>query len=257
MSSQKPVTEGPREQQGTTQSSRVLWILLGALVVVALAGWALAWQRSRPLTQAATPPPLEGPAVTSMPQAAPPLAPPVTEMPQKEGATPEEKPKAPPEVLRYLEHLKRVEAYRQSMRDDVGPALDMLKDAYGLQLGLDDEDDPLSQKKLQSGYSRYTQQWQNLIRYFQALQPPQQCAKLGTTYGQALNSYVYIWNQIQLAMANQDISRLLRLRRSGQAGVDAQLKASNAELESVCKQFDIRKEFDITADDDVGSLLGL
>jgi len=150
-----------------------------------------------------------------------------------------------------------VEAYRQNMRDDVGPALDMLKDAYGLQLGLGDEDDPLSQKKLQSGYSRYSQQWQNLIRYFQALQPPAQCAKLGATYGQALNSYVYIWNQIQLAMANQDISRLLRLRRSAQAGVDAQLKASDAELEAVCKQFDIRKEFDITADDDVGSLLGL
>ena len=158
--------------------------------------------------------------------------------------------------MRYLEHLKRVEAYRQGMRNDVNPALEMLKSAYASQFGFGFEDDEGSQKKLHDGYSKYVRDWQNLTRYFRALPPPQQCSKLAAAYGQALTSYVAVMNNIQVAMKTGDLSALLQMRGGAQGNVDRMLKLSDSELEAVCKTYDITKQFDIVTDSDVGSILG-
>ena len=234
-----------------------VWIIISAALAVAVVALVLANRFGSRVTEFDRPEPPKGPNIVATTTEPPPIAPPVvtTEPPPPEPGKPP-KPQPPAEVVRYLEHLKRVEAYRQGMRNDVNPALEMLKSAYASQFGFGFEDDEGSQKKLHDGYSKYVRDWQNLTRYFRALPPPQQCSKLAAAYGQALTSYVAVMNNIQVAMKTGDLSALLQMRGGAQGNVDRMLKLSDSELEAVCKTYDITKQFDIVTDSDVGSILG-
>ncbi|MCC6485602.1 MAG: hypothetical protein IT209_12215 [Armatimonadetes bacterium] len=239
------------------RSQRPLIIAIIALFILAAIGLILAHLFSGKKVIEATPPPaLKGAPVVTTNREPPPLAPAIVQTPKPKPDEPQPAAQPPADVVRYLEHLKRVEAYRQGMRDDVNPALQMLKSAYSVQLGLGDEDDQSAQRDLQQGYSKYIRNWQNLIRYFQALPPPQPCAELANTYGQALASYVQVMSTIQVAMSNGDISALLSLRGSSQMNVDRQLRASDRQLQQICDRYGIEKQFDIQTDSDVGTLLG-
>ncbi len=255
-----PDNSGPQERrsaQAGHKSQKVVWSVILGLLLLAIIGWAISNHRGRPLTEATpVPPPTSGSLVIA-PSAPPPIAPPMTQAPNVEIKPGQPEPQVPPEIARYLEHLKRVEAYRQAMRNDIGPAIDLLKTAYGAQLGLGEDDDLLSQRKLQGGYSKYLRDWQNLIRYFQALPPPNDCKDLAATYGGAVASYVSVMSNIQVAISRGDLSALLKMRGNAQLNVDQQLKRSDKMLAAVCKRFNTEKEFDITTDADIGSMLGL
>ncbi len=257
MSGQQQHTEERPAVAPGRKNRRALWAAVIGLLLVAVAGWLLAHNMGKPLTQAQQGNLPQAPPLVASPRTPPPLAPPVTagrDLPSQPGP---QKVQVPPDVLRYLEHLKRVEAYRQAMRNDVNPAIQMLKDAYAVEFGLGNVDDEADQKRLGSGYSKYIQDWQKLIRYFQALPAPQDCAQLGATYGAALDSYVLVMSNIQIAMSRGDLSALMNMRSGAQRNVDRQLKESDRLLEEVTRKYDLRKEFDITTDSDVGSLLGL
>jgi hypothetical protein len=175
---------------------------------------------------------------------------------QTETLKPPEKNPPPKHVIDWLEHLRKIEMKRRAMRNDFTPALDMLKNALSMKAEIEEEQQVEKQQNISQGYEKYAQNWYQLVNDYQSVQPPPECKKLADTYYVALQNYVQFMLKIQEAMHKQDISALMNMRGSAQGNVDQQLVQSDVELAIVCRQYDIRKYFDIEADSDMKSMLG-
>jgi hypothetical protein len=229
-------------------------------VIIAIAG-LLAMLRPKgttPVVQSPPPAPstrsvVQGPVPTIAPkqpltQTVIPPAPPTTK------ALPEEK--APPEVLQYIEFVKRVEDKRKDMRVDFNPALEMMKSAYGSQLGLDTDEPEKQQPKVSKGYQQYVQQWNQLVQIFNSIQAPEPCRPLAGAYGQALGNYVAVMTKIQVALVQSDLNTLMALRGKAQPDIDAQLTQANGQLDQLAQRYHLQKSFSITPDKEVDTILG-
>lgn len=161
----------------------------------------------------------------------------------------------PADVVAYLAHVKKVEQYRQSMRLDLSPAMDMLTDAYSLRTETDEEATARTRQSIDEGYSRYTSKWQEILAYFNSVTAPESCQLLAGTYGDALSKYSSIMLKIQLSLSNRDISTLMALKGSAQKDVDSSLRDADAQVSAVCKTFGIKKTFAVEPDQGEDSLL--
>lgn len=170
-------------------------------------------------------------------------------------APPPAKTGPPADVVAYLEHVKRVEQYRQSMRLDLSPAMDMLTKAYSLKTETDEENMNQTTKSIDKEYSDYTMKWQQIVAYFNSVPAPEGCRSLAGTYGDAISKYSSIMIKIQLSLDKKDISTLMALQGSAQNDVDNSLRKSDMELSSVCKTYGITKSFTVEPDKGMDSLL--
>jgi hypothetical protein len=186
---------------------------------------------TQPMTQVDVPPP------PSMPKAPPPEV-------------------APPEVVQYIEFVKSIEAKRKDMRVDFNPAMDMLKNAYGAQLGFDENTDTPTPPKVSKGYQNYTQQWNQLVQTFNTVQAPEPCRQLAGAYSQALGNYVGTMTKIQVALVQNDMNTLMALHSKAQVDIDDQLKQADSQLAQLTTRYRLAKTFSITPDKDVGTILG-
>ena len=161
----------------------------------------------------------------------------------------------PPEIVAYINHVKAIEAKRVNMRLDLSPAFQMLGKAYGLRGDTEDESREEKSQGISSGLDEYAQKWQELVESFNSVQPPSGCQQLAGAYGTALGKYSKIMIEIETALSKQDISALMAMQGTAQADVDASLVESDQAVDTVCKTYGIRKDFRITPDKGVDSLL--
>ena len=192
--------------------------------------------------QAPTPTPTQPLTQSNVPPA------PKTEAPTKE--------KAPPEVVKYIEFVKKVEDHRKQMRIDFNPAIDMLKSAYGAQLGFDEEQESPQPPKVTKGYDQYSQQWNQLVQAFDSVPAPEPCRPLAGTYRQALANYVVAMAKIQAAVVQNDLNTLLQMRGKAQPDIDNQLRQADSQLGELTKRYKLEKSFSITPDREVDTILG-
>lgn len=161
----------------------------------------------------------------------------------------------PPEVVAYLEHIKKVEMYRRSMRLDLAPAFDMLKKAYSIRDEPGDDERQQTNQEITTGYSDYVSKWQQIVAYFNSVKAPSGCEQLSGAYGEALGNYSSVMIKIQYALVKNDLSTLMSLKGTVQANIDSSLRKADNELAAVCKNFGINKSFVIETDEGVDSLL--
>ncbi|MDO8683425.1 MAG: zinc-ribbon domain-containing protein [Armatimonadota bacterium] len=230
-------------------------VVIGVLILAALAFTLL-----RPHGPAVSQSPITAPPSSSVVQSeVRPLTPRQsviqTEIPPAPKIIPPVEEKAPIEVIQYLEFVKGIEQQRQEMRVDFGPALDMMKSAYGEQLGLDDESEE-PQQKVAKGYSDYTQQWNQLVQKFDTVQAPEPCRQFAGAYRQALGTYVSMMTKIQVALIQNDINTLQSMRSKAQPDIDKMLRESDSQLTQVTNRYKLEKPFTITPDREVDTIFG-
>jgi hypothetical protein len=141
------------------------------------------------------------------------------------------------------------------MRIDLTPAFEMLGKASSMKGDVEDESRSAKQQDITSGIDEYTQKWQQLVTEFNSVPPPSGCEQLAGSYGTALGKYSKVMIGIQTALVKQDISTLMSMQGSAQADVDSSLIQADQSLSTVCKNYGIRKDFSITPDKGVDSLL--
>jgi hypothetical protein len=176
---------------------------------------------------------------------------------EKPPLKPDEKPQPPADVIAYLEHLKRVEKYRQDLcakelNDLIAMAPQMISKVYDF----DEDVDPKSPTNdLYSQASKYSQEWQQIAAYFASVPPPQACNQLAGKYYESLIEFIKFMNSFRGAIAKSDVAQLKNIQRD-QTSVDEKLTASDQELAKVCNQFGIDKTFSIQGDTGRTPLLG-
>ncbi|MHB1455994.1 MAG: hypothetical protein ACYC0V_03665 [Armatimonadota bacterium] len=174
---------------------------------------------------------------------------------KSEPLAPPRKAGPPADVVAYLDHVRRVEEYRQSMRLDLSPAMDMLTDAYSLRTENDEGAANQTRQSINSGYTKYTSDWRQILAYFDSVPAPESCRSLAVAYGDALDKYSSIMITIQRCLNTKDISTLMGLQGRAQKSVDSSLRKADAQVSAVCKTFEIEKTFTVEPDQGENSLL--
>ena len=182
--------------------------------------------------------------------------PPATGVMQADPANPPPANEGPPaDVVAYLEHVKKVEQYRQTMRLDLSPAMEMLTDAYSLKTEFDDETVAQTRQSIDEGLSKYTLKWQQIVAYFNSVPAPESCRTLAGAYGDALSKYSSIMIRIQISLSKKDISTLMGMRGRAQKDVDTSLRNADVQVSALCKIYGISKTFSVEPDEGTDSLL--
>ena len=248
------ITSAPPQKKKLGMMAVVAGLVIVAILVLAY----FALGRDKVTQNEPSPIPQQAPIVSAPTVPAPPQPgvlnaeapkPPVIDLKKPEA------PKPPQDVVAYLDHVKKVEDYRRSMRMDLTPAFDMLKKAYGIQFEVEDEGQAQVKNDIDTGYNQYIQRWQQIVNYFNSVRPPSGCERLASTYGNALGKYSADMVKIQYALNKGDASALYSMRGTAQADVDNDLTQADLELSQVCRNFGIPKSFGIAPDKGVDSLL--
>lgn len=206
---------------------------------------------------------LRGPRVTDQGQTSAPIQPPVLnteasppprqpgvlQSPATEARQPEKK-EVPEEVVKYLEHLKKVEQYRQTVyAKELQSVMADASDAMIKALPFDwDEDgaksptDTLAKKSMD-----FTREWQQVSAYFLQMPAPPDCAPLAEKYYESLSTFIVFMGKFQSAVSKNDVAGLNAVKAD--AGVlDKKFSAADSELTKVCDKFDLEKTFSIRGD---------
>ncbi|MHB0999734.1 MAG: zinc ribbon domain-containing protein [Armatimonadota bacterium] len=251
---QKPNNE--LKVPATPKKRSNLWTMLAALLIVAALATIIAFKgRSERVMDISRVPSHRQTSVLNAPAAPDAPQPGILqgEGPRLVPAEPESGP--PADVLAYLEHVKKVEMYRRSMRLDLTPAFDMLKKAYSIREEPGDEERAETNQEISSGYSEYTLKWQQIVAYFNSVRAPESCRPLAGAYSDALGRYSSVMIKIQFCLEKKDLTGLTDLRGSAQSNVDSSLRKANEELVTICKYYGINRSFEIQTDEAVDSLL--
>lgn len=168
-----------------------------------------------------------------------------------------EKPEPPADVVAYLDHLSKVEKMRQDitakeLNDLVEGAANIIAKAFPFDEDFDESSAP---KDLSAKAEQFSKEWQNVSTYFLQVQPPPACHTLAGNYYDALREFITFMNSFQDAAGRADLAKLKEIKRD-QVRIDQKLSAADQELERVCKQFDIPKQFSIKSDTGQTPLLG-
>lgn len=251
----EPVTGDGAEAPASTAREKQLRLVGAAagLCVVALAVFLVLVARGSRVTQ---PPPVPNP------QQAPVLhVPAMPDVPQPSVLATDvqrpEKAQVPPEVVAYLEHLRRVEKARQDMsarelNNLVAMAPDMISRAFTLDEDIGEQPDT---RALSGQASQFSREWQQISQYFLSVQPPEACAPLAGKYYDSLREFIIFMGSFQDAVARTDVARLQQIKRD-QVSMDQKLTAADKELARVCSRFGMEKSFAIQADTGQTPLLG-
>jgi len=259
-----------RPEIGPKRKSRlIVWAIVTSVVIVGIVAAIVLANRGGKVTTATQVPSLKQPPVTNIegpppaPQAGvlktdvekPPLAP-------KTG----EKQPPPPEVLSYLEHLKRVEGIRIRLKEKEEAALlsamvklqvDPIKEVLSWsEPDSERKKEPEPQEKAMQQMSDLSREWQELSRYFLSVQAPEPCQKLAGKYYEMLQAVISSIGDVQDFLRAADIEKLRRMQ--GKTGfIDKKLSEADAELTNVCTRYGIEKSFSIEPDTGMAPIMNI
>lgn len=236
-------SSAPRKPLGLWAAIVGLCIAVAALAAFILASRGNKVTQATPVPSPQQAPVLNAPQVPSAPQ------PNVLNTDVQKPKTEEPKKEVPPEVLAYLEHLKKVEKMRQDvtaqeLNNLVAKAPELIAKAYGLDEDVDESSAP---KALSNQASQFSKEWQQIAQYFVSVPAPEPCGQLARSYYDALGEFIRFMNTFQGAVNSTDLAKLKDLKRS-QVSVDQKLTAADTELSNVCRKFGIDKSFSIVSD---------
>lgn len=266
------IAEIERPRQVKKSGVKPAYIVAATLILVILLALVLkaAFSGGKSVTNT-TPPTASGPSVTNAPNM-PYGGPSVTNAPSPNmGPSPNlpAKPGPPQDVIAYLGFAQRIEEARQALLRDTGRALSMTTNAKGLENMLDwvmDDEreaaDPLADMKKELGVQ--VQNWQQLVRQFDTVPPPQACAEFAGAYRIGLTIQVQemfrvasIVNNINLSDSDsmqQALSQLQRMKAdpNTQGNIDRAVENADAKLGELSARVGIDKPFKVKKETDVG-----
>lgn len=266
MSEQSTRSEQPKEREGAQRSNKILWIAIGALLLVGLIALALARKLGQPLTQATTPPPPSGNSLVASPKLPTATAPPITSKitPAPKPAQPQPaQPQAPADVVAYLANLKKIELYRQQMQDNVEKELanqiansagmkDILMSLANGDLSVLDKQPTQGQQTMQAT----AKLWTRFAAWFNSLKPPQECQPLHDAYQGALVSVIASISDINEKLSSGDYAGLLA--DQGKSGaIDQKFSQAESQLNKIRNKYNLPDDFDIQSESGGSSLVGL
>lgn len=229
-----------------------VWISICAALAIALISLVLANRFGGRITEVERPRPPAAPGVAATITPPPPIAPPVTvvEQPPPEPGKPP-RPQAPPEVVRYVEHVRQVNAYRYKLQQAqtaqiAGAAWSALFRGLGVEEGEDKETEIVSA-------------WGKLVNWFRSVPPPAECQSLGNTFGTALlASGVGVSRSLEqfAKLVEQPNLRLDKDLKATSVDIDARYASANTELKTLTDKYDNLPKFEILPDEPGTSLIG-
>ena len=244
------ISEAPESRKKKTG----LWAAITGLAIVAII-LALKLHGMRVMQATPVPNPQQTPVVNAVPI---PGGPQPNVLDTNVEKTPIEKPQPPADVVAYIEHLKKVEKFRQDvcareLNDLIATAPEMIAKAFSFDEDIDDEKSGTSEMAGKAG--QYSKEWQQIGAYFLSIKPPQTCAALAGKYYDSLREFIIFMNGIQDAVGKTDVAKLKQIQRD-QVSVDQKLISADQELAQVCNQYGIEKSFSIQADSSKTPILG-
>ena len=231
--------------------------IVGLCVVVILAvllAWYIKGQRVAGLGPTAVP---NQPPVLSGPQSPANTGPGVLQAPKTDAKQPEKK-EVPPEVVAYLEHLKKVELYRQQVYSKelqaviAGASESIMK---AMPFDLEEENPKKPTDDLAKKTMDFTKEWQQVSAYFLQVQAPPDCGQLAAKYYDSLGTFVKFMGRFQESVSKNDVAGLNAIKSDG-GELDKKFIDADAELGKVCGKFGIEKTFSIRGDAGQTPMLG-
>lgn len=228
------------------------------LAIVVIAAVLIAWYMKGQRVADVGPVDAPGqPGVLSGPNAPTNRQPGVLQTPKVEVKQPEKK-EVPKEVVEYLEHLKKVEEYRQQVYGkELAAVMASASDSIVKALPFDwDEEEPkkptdeLAQKSMD-----FTREWQQVSAYFLQVQAPPECAQLSQKYYDSLGTFIKFMGRFQDAVSKSDVPALKNIKADA-GEVDKKLSDADGELGKVCNKFGIEKNFSIKGDSGQSPMFG-
>lgn len=163
----------------------------------------------------------------------------------------------PAAVQAWLEHLRRIEAERQSLtRSQVSRATSLLSQFQGGTSPMLGESDGGSDKvaAANDASSEVKRTWEDLEQRFMAQTPPAECVPLQVAYDHALretgNMVTSILGAIQSAGSDQQgaLNALSQLQGQSAGRIDTPAKDADTLLEGIYRRYGVAKAFHIAAD---------
>lgn len=236
--------DGSRKNTGLLAAIAGLFVV--ALIAVLLSMY-LKGQRVAdmgPVKAPEQPPVLSGPSAPANPQ------PGVLQAPQTEARQPEKK-EIPPEIIAYLDHLKKVEAMRQNVYSKelqavVASASDAMMKALPFDWDKEGEikkpTDELAKKSMD-----FSREWQQVSAYFLQVKAPADCGMLASKYYESLSTFISFMGKFQDAINKNDIAGLNAIKADA-GTLDQKFNEADSELGKVCDKFGLEKSFKIRGD---------
>ncbi len=259
-----PATQRTPEQSKTNAPKTIL-VICGAVVLVAILALVLAFVLRKPERVVVTPevaPVKPGPPITGTEVKPINPGPPITQAPTSPPLELPKKQPAPPEVLEYLDFVRKVENSRVAMRDAQAAYLlkkyvsgnigKLLADMIG-QLASPEDPPPPTHAPMED-LKKVAAAWEQLIRIFDSREPPPQCRDLAGVYRTALGQYSNAMSSLFVAVIKGDIATAQRVGAM-QDDLDKLLIRANEELAKIRSTYDIKADWAITPDKGGGSLL--
>ncbi len=190
-----------------------------------------------------------------------------------EGVT---KPKPPPEVVDYLDHVKKVEEHRQMLLKDTSAALLLAVggQAKSYEAILDaieggdsaDVKDPMADMRQE--LNRQYGNWLATLKYFDQKPAPEQCREFAGAYRavlatetETIKREVQITSKVDVRKSEsiaEGLTAMLRMQKDPnlQANIDKAADDADAKLTALVSNYDMEKPFDVPREKQGGSLLG-
>lgn len=184
-------------------------------------------------------------------------------------------PEMPQEVKDWLNHLRRIEERKNRLNatqvanlkvfmakfEALGPAAGLLNDS-GTDEDLTNPELPVKEKIEDSQAP-----WRQLIRDFQAVEPPEECKDLADEYYAGLNEVPAAMNDLNDIVksisgpdgattdaAEKALQKLYSVQNTSFGTIDEHFAASDEMLSQICEKYSVRKWFNIATDLGGGSL---
>ncbi len=180
--------------------------------------------------------------------------------------------KMPPDILRWLEHLERIERKRGTLaQQGLAGFMVMAQSAqFGTDMkGLTDlaSGDPEANMpdsaadKLNEGSADTKVQWQKLHTEFDSLPPPPECQTIADAYTHALDETGSMITDVmdQLELSKEDPQKALQAlygMKNQSGAIDKYGNETDGKVKDICDKYDTRKWFSISSDFGNSSILG-
>lgn len=180
--------------------------------------------------------------------------------------------KMPPEILRWLEHLERIERKRGTLAQQGLSSLMVL--AQGAQFGTDIKGlqdlasgDPEANMpesaadKVGNEGVKTREQWVALKREFDSVPPPQECQTIADSYTHALEETGSMISDVMdaIAVSKEDTQKALQSlygMKNQSGAIDQYGNETDGKVKDICDKYDTRKWFSISSDFGNSSILG-
>lgn len=161
----------------------------------------------------------------------------------------------------YLRFLKKVEDEKQGIiRKQMADQLALLVQVKSLSATIEGEDYNNAFDNAHKTMDTNTNEWDKLAQYFNTKSPPPACVELRNKYYDHLGKVSAAIFKVNNAMSqirsnpSNALSELTQMQGKTSGEVDAAIQSADDALYDVCKQFNLRKEFDIRGDAPTASM---